>query len=366
MMSFSMIIPELPEYVIDMGGEDYLGFVFGIFTVSAGLSRFWSGRLADIIGRKKIMVFGTVVTAICGGIYIFTTTLGLFLILRFIHGLSTGWRPTGSTAFVVDVAPKERMGEAMGYLGVAGSTGMAIGPALGSFLKEDYSFDHMFMASSIVGVLAMIMTFFLRESLEDTRKMKWSDLNISKGKSLDWSTRSPSIVTLLDTFSFGVVITTAPIIVDYLGFTYKGLFNLVFVSFSIVTRFIAGKTSDRLGRVKVMKAGLILLSISLLIIGFAQSQSVVVLGGAIFGISIGLNRPTIFAWSADLANPQNRAASMATMLLALEIGIGAGAFISGSIYDGNPGSISISYVCSSVLALLAFFYLLKFHKTSRS
>lgn len=364
MMSFSMIIPELPEYVISMGGEDYLGFVFGIFTVSAGLSRFWSGRLADIIGRKRIMIFGTLVTAICGGFYIISTSLALFLMLRFIHGMSTGWRPTGSTAYVVDVAPPHRMGEAMGYLGVAGSTGMAVGPAIGSFLKEDYSFDHMFMASSLVGVLALIMTFLIKESLTEIRSFKLSDLNISKGKSLDWSTRSPSIVTLLDTFSFGVVITTSPIIVDHLGFKYKGLFNLVFVSASIIMRFVAGKTSDKLGRVKVMKVGLLLLSLSLLVIGFAQSQLVVIIGGIILGISIGLNRPTIFAWSADLANPQNRAASMATMLLALEIGIGAGSFISGSIYDGNPESVTISYICSSVLALLAFFYLLRYHPST--
>ena len=362
MMSFSMIIPELPEFLIDLDGRQYLGFIIGIFTVSAGLSRFWSGRIADIIGRKKVILFGTAVTAICGGIYLFTTSIFSFFLLRFVHGLSTGWRPTGSTAYIVDITPKERMGEAMGFLGVAGSTGMAIGPAIGSYLKEDYSFDVMFIGSSIIGVFALIMSMYLSEPLENTRKFKFSDLDLRKGKSLDWSTKAPSIVTLLDTFSFGVVITTSPLIVEELGFKYKGMFNLVFVAASILTRFYAGKSSDKHGRVKMMKIGLILLSISLLIIGFAKTKLVVIIGGILLGTSIGINRPTIFAWTADLVNPHNRAASMATMLLALEIGIGSGAFISGSIDDGTMESLTISYVCSSVLAIAAFIYLVRFER----
>lgn len=364
MMSFSMIISELEEFLTLMKGEKYLGLIFSVFTLSAALSRLWSGKLADIIGRKKIILFGTLVTAICGGIYIFTSTITAFFILRFIHGLSTGWRPTGSTTLLIDIAPPARMGEAMGILGVAGSSGMALGPALGSFLKEDFGFEPMFICSSIFGVIALLLSMLLKESHPVERKMKISDLNIFKGKTLDWSTKMPSIITLLDTFSFGVIITTAPIIVANLGFKYKGLFHLVFVSASILTRIFSGKSSDRYGRVKMLKIGLLLLAVALLIIGFSVNQFMVVTGAIVLGVSIGINRPTVFAWTADLADPKNRAASMATMLLALEIGIGAGALISGTIYNAQMAfeTICLSYIISATFAIFAFLILLRYEK----
>ncbi|MFK7806159.1 MAG: MFS transporter, partial [Saprospiraceae bacterium] len=210
MMSFSMIMPELPGIVENMGGSEYFGYIFGLFTISAGLSRFWSGRFADIIGRRKIIIFGTLVTAICGALYIFTTTLASFFILRFIHGLSTGWRPTGSTAYVIDVIPAHRMGEGMGFLGMAGATGMAMGPVIGSILQEDVSYEAMFIISSVVGLISLLLSLTLPESLKETRKLTKADFNIFKGKTLDFSTLAPSIVTLLDTFSFGVIITLSP------------------------------------------------------------------------------------------------------------------------------------------------------------
>ena len=56
--SFNMIIPELPDYLTSLGGEEYKGLIISMFTLSAGLSRPFSGKLADTIGRIPVMVFG--------------------------------------------------------------------------------------------------------------------------------------------------------------------------------------------------------------------------------------------------------------------------------------------------------------------
>jgi MFS family permease len=53
-----MIIPELPAYLSSLGGAEYKGFIIGLFTITAGLSRPVSGKLADKIGRIPVMVFG--------------------------------------------------------------------------------------------------------------------------------------------------------------------------------------------------------------------------------------------------------------------------------------------------------------------
>ena len=353
-----MLVPELPEYLSNMGGADYIGFIVGLFTVTAGGSRFWSGRLAERIGRVKVMIFGTIITAICGALYMFTLSILTFLLLRLLHGLSTGWRPTGSTAYLADISPPGRLGEAMGYLGVAGSTGMAIGPALGSFIKEEVSFDALFIASSIVGIVSLIMTLRLPESKKEVRKLKFSDFNVFKDKSLNFDTWAPALVTLFETFAFGVVITLSPDLVDHLGFKYKGMFNLTFVLASIAMRVIAGKASDRHGRIPLLTVGMLLLIISMFIIGNAETKLIVVIGGIVYGLAIGINRPTTFAWTADEANPNEVALSLATMLLALEIGIGSGAFISGSLYAGDVENIPFVFTIAAGMASVSFVFVL--------
>ena len=132
--SFSMIIPELPDYLASLGGKEYIGYTIALFTLAAGISRPFSGKLTDHVGRIPIMAFGSLVCFICGGLYPLLHTVQGFLFLRFIHGMSTGTKPTATAAYVADVIPEDRRGEAQGSLGIFTATGMSIGPAIGSFL----------------------------------------------------------------------------------------------------------------------------------------------------------------------------------------------------------------------------------------
>jgi MFS family permease len=120
--SFNMIIPELPGYLVRLGGADYKGLIIGLFTLTAGLSRPVSGKLADKVGRIPVMMFGAVVCFVCGFLYPVLGSVAGFLLLRFIHGLSTGFTPTGNSAYAADIIPESRRGEAIGVLGLCGST----------------------------------------------------------------------------------------------------------------------------------------------------------------------------------------------------------------------------------------------------
>lgn len=370
MMSFSFPLFEFAEYLSAMpDGVEYVGFIIGLFTVSAGLSRLWSGRLADRIGRRPVMLFGTAVTAICGGFYIFTTTVMSFLALRFIHGMSTGWRPTATTAFLADIVPTKRRGEAMGYLGMAGSLGTALGPWMGSVVKELVSFDAMFICASVCGVFAYVLTMRLGDSIPHPQKFRWNMLRFHKGEEILTFRAMPAfIVALFDTFSFGVMITIGPLLVDHLGFEFKGSFNPSFIATSIAIRFIAGRASDRLGRILPLTLGMVFAVAAMLVLAHADTKGIAIFGGILYGVAIGLNRPTIFAWTADLADPKKIAVALATMLLALEIGIGAGAFLTGWLYDATrpAASISAGFQIAAAAAFLGLAYLLWYGRSQRS
>src|SRR5688572_32393677 len=77
--SFNMLIPELPAFLSAMGGGEYKGYIIGLFTITAGLSRPFSGRLTDTVGRVPVMIIGSAVCVVCSLLYPLLTTISGFL-----------------------------------------------------------------------------------------------------------------------------------------------------------------------------------------------------------------------------------------------------------------------------------------------
>lgn len=159
-----MLIPELPAYLSSMGGGAYKGYIIALFTLTAGISRPFSGRLTDTIGRVPVMAIGSLVCFICGLLYPLLTTITGFLILRLFHGFSTGFKPTATAAYIADVIPQHRWGEAMGIHGLCFSTGLAIGPALGGMITARHSINFLFIASSVFALLSILILLNLKET----------------------------------------------------------------------------------------------------------------------------------------------------------------------------------------------------------
>ena len=373
MASFGMVMPELPGFLTELGRPDLIGWIVGLFTVGAFLSRFFSGRIADQSGRRPVMLFGTWVTMIAGLGYIgvgaitgkavwsgVPVAVWAFLTLRLLHGMSTGFRPTGTTAFLTDITPLNRRGEALGYLGVAGNAGMAGGPAIGSWLTVEYGYNAMFIVSTLFGLIALVMTLRLPETLPQGRRVKWSDLHVWKGDVMDLSAWPAALGLLPVAFAFGTFLTISPDFVSSLGYVYKGSFNTVIVIASISMRLIAGRASDRRGRVPLMLIGGALLAVGMFGLSVVETKAMAALFGVIYGMSIGINMPTIMAWTADLARPGRVALALGTMLMSLEVGIGVGAVFSGYQFKGDLSAISSLYAFAGSLGLFGFVVLLIF------
>ena len=363
MASFGMLLPELPGYLASMDAHHLIGWIVALFTMGAFGSRFVAGRVADRAGRKPVMLFGTAVTALAGFAYIGVARMDSvamvvagFLVVRFLHGLSTGFRPTGTSAFLTDLSPPARRGEAFGYLGVAGNAGMALGPALGSWLAVEFGYDAMFLASSALGLAAYLMTLSLPETLPEPRRVAWQDLNVLEGGTVEKAAWPAAVFLLPVAIAFGTFLTVTPDLVDDLGFVYKGSFNTVVVAASIVARLVAGKASDRHGRVELLKVGAVLLAVGMTLFSYATTVSVLLVAGVVYGLSIGINMPAIFAWTIDLAPEGKAATALSTMLMALEVGIGLGAYVSGSWFASAFDFVGpVRHVCGIWGARLCIF-----------
>ena len=362
--SFNMLIPELPAYLSKLGGAEYKGLIIALFTLTAGISRPFSGKLTDTIGRVPVMAVGSMVCFLCGFLYPVLTSVSGFLFLRLIHGFSTGFKPTATSAYVADIVPRERWGEALGIHGLCFSTGMAIGPAIGSYISSLYSINILFYCSSVFALMSILILMNMKETLKDKQKLSFKAFELTKSDIIEVKVLPAAVVTLLSYVSYGAILTLIPDWSGHLGLVNKGIFFMIFTVSSLLIRFVAGKVSDKHGRLNVAIAGLVILSISLLTIGFSSSQLGMFIGAVIYGIGTGILSPALNAWTIDLSDPEHRGKAVATMYIFLEAGIGLGAFAAGWFYQDVISMIPTLLFASSAVSFLALIYLMYWKNSS--
>ena len=140
---------------------------------------------------------------------------------------------------------------------------------------------------------------------------------------------------------------------------------MVFTLASLLIRFIAGKSSDRYGRMPIIKISLVLLALSLTLIGMASSSFYLMAASALYGIATGMLSPTVNALTIDLSDPAHRGKAIATMYIALEAGIGLGALLAGWLFIDDIAMIPITFFLCAGISVLALAYLFVWPVTSR-
>ncbi|SFD16221.1 MFS transporter [Flavobacterium phragmitis] len=356
--SFNMIIPELPSYLTSLGGAEYKGLIISLFTLTAGISRPFSGKLTDKWGRVPVMAVGSVVCLICGFLYPVLSSVSGFLFLRLVHGFSTGFKPTATSAYVADIIPQERWGEALGMHGLCFSIGGALGPALGGWVVNAYGIDVMFYSSSFLAFLSIVIVANMKETLEAKEKLHRSMFFIGKRDIIDRGALPAGIITFFSYTAFGLILTLIPDWSQHLGAANKGIFFTAFTVASVMMRFGAGKVSDRYGRTNVILVGLIITSIALFVISEGTTVNMLLAGAAVYGMGTGILSPAINAWTIDLSDPQHRGKAIATMYISMEIGIGCGALLGGSYYSDIIDRIPQIFKIDILLFVMGILYLL--------
>ncbi|TAH08955.1 MAG: MFS transporter [Sphingobacteriia bacterium] len=363
--SFNMMIPELPGYLTSLGGAEYKGLIIALFTLMAGISRPFSGKLTDTVGRVPVMIFGSLVCVVCSLLYPMLTSVAGFLFLRFLHGFSTGFKPTATAAYGADVVHESRRGEALGALSIGYTLGSSAGPMIGSYLVDYFSYNVMFYVSAGFALASVGILYNVKETLKDPQPFKLQLLTINKTEIFEKTALRPAIITLLLCFSIGTILTIAPDLSEHLGLHNKGLFFAFFTIASLLIRVVAAKVSDRFGRVPVLLVSSFVLVIALIVLAFSNSVPLMMIGSVIYGLSWGINSPALSAWTVDLCAPENRGKAIASMYIALEIGIGTGAIFSAWIYNNNADHFTYAFLLPGFFALLAFFLLIRWNKKAK-
>ncbi|MFN5889733.1 MAG: MFS transporter [Bacteroidota bacterium] len=332
-LSFNIVLPELATELRHRGGGAYVSWIIPLFSFSALIARPFSGWLADNVGRKVVMIGGCIFCLIAGWFYPMVGSAFSFLWLRVFHGFSTGFTPTGFTAFTADIVPESHRGRAMGWQGMFNNIGTTLGYALGAKIAFHLGSNWLFYFSSGFAAIAMIMFQLLPETKPYRTERKKFEFKFSA--LFYWPAWKPSLLMGLVCISLGTLLTVMPDFTQMLGYKDKGFYLSIYIATSLFFRLISGRVSDKLGRAWSTAIGTFFQIISMaLLVGIASKyilsiEIAFVTSALCYGLGQGFNAPSLFAWGTDTAGDLHRGKAMAMIFIFLELGIIAGGLIAG-------------------------------------
>ncbi|KAF2860854.1 MFS general substrate transporter [Piedraia hortae CBS 480.64] len=173
--ALNSISPYLPDMASNFPevGADQVGLCVGLLASSFALAQFVSnfawGWLSDQIGRKPVVMIGTLLTAVCFGAFGFCRTLWQAILVQVFMGLVNGNQGVISTC-VGEITDRSNQSRAFTYLPVIYGLGGITGPVVGGLLvmphlEYPYLPPNLISAALLIVDLIVIATF-LRESLE--------------------------------------------------------------------------------------------------------------------------------------------------------------------------------------------------------
>lgn len=350
-----MLMATLPIFVQHIGGSKLLaGIIGGMLTLTGFATRPFFGGLLDKKGRKLILLVGIVLLLAVTALYHTTTSIVMLLILRIAQGLGWSAASTSTSTIAADLVPVARRSEGMGYFGVSSSLAMAIGPALGLYLVEQFSYSSLYVVATIFVALSFIISVSSSYSNCDAVIKQPSKKSFGNSKLIEKTAIEPSILIFLISTTYAGIVTFIPSYAAYKGIEGIGSFFIVYAFALLVTRTFSGKAADRIGTTKVVVPGMVLLILALMILMEAHSLNLFLIAAVLYGLGFGSIQPVLNALVITLAPAERRGTANATFLAGLDMGVGLGAIGWGAVAQ-QLGFIHV-YSLSAFLIVLALAY----------
>jgi MFS transporter, DHA2 family, multidrug resistance protein len=146
--------------------QDQMGWVLTSYIVASAIMIPLTGWLAGRFGRKPVFLISiagfTITSALCG----MSGTLTQIVVFRLLQGMSGAALVPLSQALLFDINPPENYGKAMAVWGMGATMGPILGPALGGWLTENYSWHWVFYINLPIGLASFLVLSALMPNTE--------------------------------------------------------------------------------------------------------------------------------------------------------------------------------------------------------
>lgn len=166
----TIVATAMPRIVGELGGFTYYAWVFSAFLLAQSTSTVIYGKLADVFGRKPVLLFGAALflagSVLCG----LAWSMMSLVAFRLVQGLGAGAIQPVTITVIGDLYSFEERGRAQGMNASVWATSAVTGPLAGALIVDHMSWSWIFWINLPFGVLAMAgFALFLKETIAPRR-----------------------------------------------------------------------------------------------------------------------------------------------------------------------------------------------------
>jgi EmrB/QacA subfamily drug resistance transporter len=162
----TIVATALPQIVGKLGGFSWYTWVFSGFLLTQAATILVFGKLADLYGRRPVLIGGIVVFLIGSTLCGFAWSMPALIAFRLLQGLGAGSIQPVATTIVGDLYTPQERPRVQGWLSSVWGFAAIVGPLAGGVIVEALSWHWIFWINVPVGLLTIVgLTLFLREDV---------------------------------------------------------------------------------------------------------------------------------------------------------------------------------------------------------
>lgn len=338
LVSDGMAIYLIPVYAAGPvgAGQSGAGLAFGAFALSALVLRPWAGRFADTRGRRPLLVGGALVAAVALLLTAQVAGLAGLVGLRLLAGVGEAAVFTATFAAIADLAPPNRLGEALSYNSLALYVGLAAGPLIGELVVDHGGFPAGWVIAAVFATTAAAIYASVPES---------GALDPSAASSPSIHRRSLPVALgfLASIVAMGGFLAFAALRADGLGMMRTSLPLVVYGTTVVVGRLTVAKLVDRVPPLRLGCTALVAMAAGLGVAAVAGTPAWLLVGAFLLGVGVTFSTPAFFAAIFSAAGQSERGAASAMASAALDLGLGGGPILLGFVAEtmGIPWAFAV-------------------------
>lgn len=364
-LSMDMYLPALPIVAVDLHTTTSLAQLsLTACLIGLAVGQLIFGPLSDIRGRRRPLVFTLSIYAVASVLCAFSTTIWMFIALRFIQGVTGAAGIVIARASARDMYSGKDLTKFIALLALVNGAAPILAPISGGFILNFASWHAVFIILGIIGLIMFLaVTFFLPETLAEDKRSEGSMLAVVKTFGKLFKDRVFMGIAFTQAFimsSMFAYISGSPFVLQNLYHVTPQQFSLFFALNGIgiiIAAQVTGRLSNTISEVKLLFTG-VLLSFSgsiLLVIVVWNELPLLFMTVALFLVvsSIGMVSTTSFALGMQ---SQGNSAGSASAFLGLLPFVG-GALVAplvGIAGDATAWPMGIIIISCSSIALLIF------------
>lgn len=352
------------------------GALVSSYTISAGISGFFTAFIVDKFDRKKFLQFlyvGFLIgTLACG----FANNYHLLMIARIFTGVFGGVLGAVLLAIVGDVIPFERRGQAMGMIMAGFSVASVLGVPFGLFIADKLGWQLPFI---FLAVLAVPLSYFIWRFVPNVNAHlnngnKTDIKQVIKNLTSDANQRKS--VTLMIALMFGhfsIIPFLSPYMVANVGFEESQLAYIYLVggAFNIFTGPMIGKLADKYGKLKIFTIFVLLCALPVFAITNMPHTSlwIALIATTFFFVLSGGRFIPAQAMVSETVQPQMRGSFMSILSSMQQLSAGLASYIAGLIIvkdevTGQMWNYNIVGYISIAMTMLTLFLVRRIRKAN--